>query len=331
LVCFLIVLHEAMDEASQSYGRFSGTMAGATGGSGRIKDDFGNEVLVMLADCIGYGGQLPHVGARVSYDLIVDATLATLKAENVQPEDTHPSVCPLVACEPQLQSTDNVSSLALSTMTNTAPQLAIGLVPESVHRVRSFSEDRRSGVFHKEKGSFGFIQQDSGEAEMFVMPRQCTAYGGAFPPLGTRVVFEVVPDSKTGKPRAENVRPGFSGTMSKIKGNYGFIAQDSGEPEMFVMPRQCAYFGETLPSIGTRVVYEVVADSKTGKPRAEDVRPMLKQSGQLNQQASFLALQDGLPTDHNQLEGSNGAVAPNGGTPFNIMALGSKRQRLLGN
>lgn len=265
---------------------------------GYIKQDVGGmDILVMPAQCSGFGGILPPAGTRVKFDVVLDPMLAMLRAESVQPETLQFDAGTLdagaaVAVQPQQVSSGALlavqphahqfahamSSLDSASVTGLTTQLGTDLMAQLPPTTRSYSEGRKSGIFEKEKGSYGFITQDTGEPEMFVMPRACGAFGGTFPPLGTRVVFEVVASDRTGKPRAENVRPGFSGTMAKVKGNYGFITQDNGEPEMFVMPRGCAYFNDAFPPIGTRVVYEIVASDRTGKPRAEDVQPMFKQS-----------------------------------------------------
>ncbi|CAE8602561.1 unnamed protein product [Polarella glacialis] len=124
------------------------------------------------------------------------------------------------------------------------------------------------GTIAQDMGKFGFIEQDGQREKMFVMPIACQAFGGgAIPPLGTRVAYKVVLDSKTRRPRAEHVRPEFSGSfappqqrmapsafrpqasfpgslsgpsgsgvISKDHGKYGFIQQDIGGDEMFFMP-----------------------------------------------------------------------------------------------
>ena len=65
--------------------------------------------------------------------------------------------------------------------------------------------------------------------------------------------------------------------MDRSKDKYGFIKQDSGEADIFVMPESCAAFGNVLPAHGARVVYEVVA--VRGTRRAENVRPENQNGG----------------------------------------------------
>merc|ERR1712226_1189254 len=57
---------------------------------------------------------------------------------------------------------------------------------------------RPTGIVTDLRANFGFIKQDSGEADMFMLP--------PFPPLGSHVSYDVAVDTKTGRPRAENVQ-----------------------------------------------------------------------------------------------------------------------------
>ena len=44
---------------------------------------------------------------------------------------------------------------------------------------------------------------------------------------------------------------------------------------MFVLPSACAKFGRQLPQVGTKIMFKVVTDSKTGQPRAEACSPVV--------------------------------------------------------
>jgi hypothetical protein len=61
-----------------------------------------------------------------------------------------------------------------------------------------------------------------------------------------------------------------SGTVFNRHGRYGFIAQDKFEANMFVLPQSCADTGG-IPDIGTRILYSVTIDSRTGRERAGNV------------------------------------------------------------
>lgn len=263
---------------------------------GYIKQDTGLEVLITAAQCAALGGALPPMGTRLTFEVVLDPSVGMLRADNVQLETAALSgfgaMFAAQAFQPQAQQLmPSMASFGAMNMNKSAGlqnqlatparppnQLALATLPAAPAAApgRVHSANRQSGIFAQSKESFGFIKQDSGEADMFVVPKACTAFSWAFPPVGTRVAFEVVPSPKNGKPMAQNVRPAFSGTMLQAKTNFGFIKQDNGEPDMFVIPQACAYFEAQLPPLGMRVVYEVVFSEKNGKMMAEDVQPMLK-------------------------------------------------------
>jgi cold shock CspA family protein len=295
------------------------------GGFGFIEQDSGEDsMFVMPIQCQAFGGMLPSLGTRVTYFVVEDAKTGRPRAEDVQPEVARevqrangfirpiqrpvvvPIQRPLVVNGGRLQSFVGGGVNLMNLISH--PSHAVG--PKRPNH----EQERQSGTMSRDKGNFGFIEVDGG-GEMFVMPAQCNGFAGALPALSERVTFSVVTDPKTGRPRAEDVQPlqpakkprlntqgakvmtpdgmfkswvngatmpasagvdegaEHLGTFDRVKGKFGFIKHDSGGADMFVMPLQCGAFGGVLPPVGTRVVYEIVTDAKTGLPRAENVRP----------------------------------------------------------
>ena len=154
-------------------------------------------------------------------------------------------------------------------------------VPQPAASQATSQANERVGTVGALKRSYGFINQDGGGSGIFMLPSACPAFGNILPATSTRVLFCVVTDPKTGKPMADNVRPEpyaapeamSSGTMGRSLGRFGFIKRDEGGPDMFVMSTSCPAFDLKLPATGARVVYDVVIDSKTRRPRANGVKP----------------------------------------------------------
>mmetsp|Transcript_49360 Transcript_49360/g.138238 ORF Transcript_49360/g.138238 Transcript_49360/m.138238 type:complete len:567 (-) Transcript_49360:63-1763(-) len=274
----------------------TGTMArhNSEGRFGFIQQDSGeDDIFVMPRQCVGFGGMLPPIGARVAYGVAVDPKTGGLRAEEVQLEA---EVVPQTARVPVV-----VPAIKTQAPTQVQAQASSSFAGEMAR--------------HCSDGRFGFIRQDSGEDDMFVLPLQCVGFGGELPPIGARVLYSVAVDPKTGGLRAEEILPEaevvpqsgpvqvimpptlalaqaqaqaqaeaqtqaqagqlLAGEMARhcSDGRFGFVRQDSGEEDMFVLPHQCVGFGGELPPIGVRVVYGVGIDPKTMRPRAEDVQP----------------------------------------------------------
>jgi len=238
-------------------------LAGSAGGAGTFisdqgkfgfieQDSGGDNMFVMPKSC--EGGVLPLIGTRVNYDIVIDAKTGRPRADNVTAEEPDP------------------------------------FDPNTVHHGTMAAK-------RKETDNFGFIEQDSGGDKMFCLPRSCAAWDNEIPPAGTRVQYRLVLDSKTGRPRAEDVQPlddevmaeetaaervaaaghlpyGWdAGVVSDITNpKFAFITPDTGGSNMFLLPRSCVGFDGVIPPLHTRVIYRVVVDSKTGRPRAEEVQ-----------------------------------------------------------
>jgi len=248
------------------------------GSYGFIRQDSGEDDMFCMP--AAFGGAFPRAGTRVMYEVVVDPKTGRPRAEMVRiltPEH--------VPWRSRAPSPDVEASLGISDTRRLG--CSGGL--------RSHTADAvYSGTMDRGRSNYGFIKQDSGDEDMFVLPLQCKAFGDCLPPLGTRVVYTVAADPKTGRPSAQNVTPEapaavenantlsstaarpverLAGSMDRDKGSFGFIKQDSGEEDMFVLPTSCVVYGGRFPPNGTRVTYRVVQDSKTGRPRAEEVEP----------------------------------------------------------
>ena len=127
---------------------------------------------------------------------------------------------------------------------------------------------------------YGFITPDVGGAEVFV--HSSAIVGGGVLSDGQRVAFLVV-DGERG-PQADHLLPlgaeaaqqggtsdGADGTVSwyDVDKGFGFIAPDSGGPDVFVHVRELAD-GLAEVGEGDRVTYDVVTSEKG--PQARDVR-----------------------------------------------------------
>uniref|UniRef100_A0A7S2VRV1 Cold-shock domain-containing protein n=1 Tax=Zooxanthella nutricula TaxID=1333877 RepID=A0A7S2VRV1_9DINO len=285
-------------------------------------------MFIIPQTCHNWGREIPPVGTRVSFHVVTDGRTGRPRADGVEPANDE------VLDEAQAAQEALVDELLRGPLAPSPPMDAQHGAPPGP------SIGRCEGVVQCERGTFGFIKQDNGESDMFVLP--------PVPPVGARVAYDVVQDPKTGRPRAENVqvlsaagapargsfvsaspalrappiaqrRPagagsygaaqemsldevmdsmsgmswdqmqdltyediagrseehaapqppaahgGATGTVASINasGTFGFIAQDSGEADMFALP--------PVPPVGTRVSYDVVQDAKTGRPRAENV------------------------------------------------------------
>uniref|UniRef100_A0A7S4PRQ6 CSD domain-containing protein n=1 Tax=Alexandrium monilatum TaxID=311494 RepID=A0A7S4PRQ6_9DINO len=280
-----IPLPEDSIEAMLEAGTCTGVVKQNSGRFGFILPDGSDkDMFFMPIQCQAFGGVCPPVGTRVMYEVAEDQKTKKPRAENVRPEDP------------------DAAEVGDAGRSRSQPASAPGPRGPS---------GSRSGAVKLNNGNFGFLLQDSGEPDLFVMPAQCPDFGGMVPPLGTRVTFDAGIDPKTGKWRAESVRPeeetssragpssfgsskgkgsggyvggkgkgkgeGFGGVLSGVikqnNGRFGFIVPDDGQADVFVMPMQCVGFGGECPPVGTRVVYKVGPDAKTGKLRAEDVWP----------------------------------------------------------
>lgn len=339
----------------------TGTISRLKGSFGFILCNDGSEMFVLPNSCAMFGRVIPPLGTPVRFTVTTDVKTGKLRADSVEPVDGLGASDSFQHAQDPTQWPLDDQELEQLLSTPKDPLGRQSTRQQQSVDAFSYEAEKQAGTVakHNGTGKFGFIKQDADGSEMFLLPGACHMFNNELPAIGTRVMYDVVTDSKTGKPRAENVEPegGLSqfhahvapvpqvshapmqppmphlamqmqmpatggidlfsgsqsrgavafrgapskgprvpgmhppgtfggkgagtvsaadtlaGTLKRNKGNFGFIEQDNGDAEMFVMPAACDAFGNEIPPLGTRVTYEVVADIKTGRPRAENVQP----------------------------------------------------------
>jgi len=199
-----------------------------------------------------FGGVIPPVGTRVRFDIVQDEKTGRPRAERVEASDVPapqavPSACPepQVSLTPQSDAVIAAATAAVAALTSsTAPNPILAMPaphggyscnPSLLYQPQATAMSlvpagMLSGTMLQDHGRFGFISQDNGEADMFVMPQGCLAFGNVLPPLGTRVLYEIINDAKTGRPRAENVQPepGLVAALAQAQPSYGAVSRIKG-------------------------------------------------------------------------------------------------------
>lgn len=289
----------------------TGVISKVCGGFGFISGDDGEEMFVLPYSCAIFptGGEaLPPLGMHVAYEVVMDHKTGRPRADNVRPSPTSGIFTGTIEksgvqygfIQQDMQDGSDVRMFVLPlSCGGTIPPVATRVMYEIVqdHKTgRPRAENvltaetqsqfkwpvpehlkQKSGSIIQAGRTYGFIQPDDGSEKMFVLPGSCRECGDfAVPPLGTRVVYQVTIDQKTGKPRADNVQLEVleerTGSIRDSGEKFGFILQDDGEA-MFVLPLSCVAFDKVIPPAGTRVSFNVISDPKTGRQRADDVRP----------------------------------------------------------
>ena len=235
-------------------------------------DETGEDLLILPSQCRDWKGQLPRVGTRILFGVEPsNARGHGRRATDVRHEPgRHRNDAWSHENEKQSEQKDQWNSY-------------------------DWPSDRIfKGTMDLDKGDYGFIELDGENGpkqRMFVLPWSCP--NSVLPPVGSRVEFSIVTDSKSGKPRAEDVIPEGTrnkyrsnswspqagelcyGTFVKDAGKFGFIRHDDSSEEVFLHPSKCVGFDGKLPALGTRVKFKVEADADTRGPSklACDVYP----------------------------------------------------------
>lgn len=177
---------------------------------GFIKPDDGSADIFALPPPEGF----PELGHRVSFIIAFDSKTVKTKADNLQ----------LIPGAPLDISFLNNKGKGKGGGAQGHPYALVGKGPFSVDAFGGRGEGGKAprppqgpqtvpsdniltGTISAVNEKFAFVRQDTGEADMFVIPPACDAFGRELPPVGTRVQYRCIMDPKSGRPRAADVAP----------------------------------------------------------------------------------------------------------------------------
>eukprot|EP00927_Polykrikos_kofoidii_P054601 TRINITY_DN49001_c0_g1_i1.p1 TRINITY_DN49001_c0_g1~~TRINITY_DN49001_c0_g1_i1.p1 ORF type:complete len:509 (+),score=69.70 TRINITY_DN49001_c0_g1_i1:74-1600(+) len=220
-----------------------GTLSKDNGNFGFIKldDEEGPDMFVIPPSCEAFGRIIPPIGTQVKFIVTTDAKTGRPRADHVQPIDDGPGVTIPIGA-----GCVDSSSLSGGRGIGSAGGGACGITTHD--QAKSLAAKLLEGM-------------PTNEAAALVASLTASR-GGGRGGIGCGGGGDIISDGGE-RGNANHSDTFFSGTMSTVNGSYGFIKQDNGEPDMFALP--------PLPSLGSRVYYDVIVDSKTGRPRAENV------------------------------------------------------------
>jgi len=185
---------------------------------GFIKPDDGSpDMFVLPGSCAAFGGMVPEIGTQLTY------TIAVEKSGKPVAHDVQPLGYVAPPADNGVQDVYLYTAKAAVELDSTCVDGEVVPCMDAEYLAPMIKEGyvvvkrgMRAGIMDRigRSGAFGFIKQDSGGENMFVLPGQCPGFPSEhnsshyiLPPVGARLIYSIETDPKTRKPRATDVRP----------------------------------------------------------------------------------------------------------------------------
>jgi cold shock CspA family protein len=265
---------------------FSGVVLRNNGKFAFIKQDNGEaDMFVMPNGCSGYGGQIPMEGEQVGFHVVIDEKSGRPRAEGVVPVGMRYTPPSYGGYGPAQYGGKGGKSGPYHQQANHSYE---AVRPTQMPRQkRSNSEAAQETLFAYAWGQhlrkplqteldevrveMSVSEEDwhhrliitNRHGELLLMPVEFDLIQDQFP-LEVKLKAELPP---------VDYEANHFGEISSVSAKFGFIKQENGGEDMFVMPSACQAWGGKVPDVGTRVQFKVTVDERTRRTRATDVEP----------------------------------------------------------